>query len=188
MKVSTILDHIDSGHMALPEFQRGYVWNRDQVRGLLDSLYKGHPADSTAGLITEPTLTWGLSEGAFEYLVEIATDAGFTSIIHSPTLGKVGTYDIPQGVLTKSTEYFWRVSAINGTASVLSNPTSHSFFTAKKSDLNNDGIVNGADLGILLGLWGPCPAIGVCVGDLGGTGDGFLDGSDLGVLLGEWGS
>ena len=25
MKISTILDHIDSGHMALPEFQRGYV-------------------------------------------------------------------------------------------------------------------------------------------------------------------
>ena len=33
MKISTILDHIDNGHMALPEFQRGYVWNGDQVRG-----------------------------------------------------------------------------------------------------------------------------------------------------------
>jgi uncharacterized protein with ParB-like and HNH nuclease domain len=43
MKVSTILDHIDSGHMALPEFQRGYVWNRDQVRGLFGSLYRRHP-------------------------------------------------------------------------------------------------------------------------------------------------
>lgn len=43
MKVSTILDHIDSGHMALPEFQRGYVWNREQVRGLFDSLYRRHP-------------------------------------------------------------------------------------------------------------------------------------------------
>jgi hypothetical protein len=30
MKISTILDHIDNGHMALPEFQRGYVWNRDK--------------------------------------------------------------------------------------------------------------------------------------------------------------
>ena len=29
MKVSTILDHIDSGYMALPKFQRGYVWNRE---------------------------------------------------------------------------------------------------------------------------------------------------------------
>ena len=43
MKFFTILDHIDSGHMALPEFQRGYVWNRDQVRGLFDSLYRRHP-------------------------------------------------------------------------------------------------------------------------------------------------
>lgn len=40
MKISDILNHIDSGFMALPEFQRGYVWNRDQVRGLFDSLYR----------------------------------------------------------------------------------------------------------------------------------------------------
>jgi uncharacterized protein with ParB-like and HNH nuclease domain len=43
MKISTILDHIDSGHMALPEFLRGYVWNGEQVKGLFDSLYKRHP-------------------------------------------------------------------------------------------------------------------------------------------------
>ncbi len=43
MKISTILDYIDSGHMALPEFQRGYVWSRKQVRELFDSLYRRHP-------------------------------------------------------------------------------------------------------------------------------------------------
>ena len=46
MHVSTILDNIDSGFMALPKFQRGYVWNRDQVRGLMDSLYRRHPVGS----------------------------------------------------------------------------------------------------------------------------------------------
>lgn len=46
MKVSTILDHIDDGDIALPEFQRGYVWNRDQVRSLMDSLYRKHPVGS----------------------------------------------------------------------------------------------------------------------------------------------
>lgn len=46
MKISTILDHIDGGEIALPEFQRGYVWNRDQVRGLMESLYRGHPVGS----------------------------------------------------------------------------------------------------------------------------------------------
>lgn len=57
MKISTILDHIESGHMALPEFQRGYVWNRDQVRGLMHSLYRRHPVGSL--------LVWATqSEGA----------------------------------------------------------------------------------------------------------------------------
>ena len=46
-------------------------------------------------------------------------------------------------------------------------------------DLNNDGLVNGADLGTLLGAWGtPGP------GDL--NGDGIVNGADLGVMLGAW--
>ena len=46
MKVSTILDFIDSDQIALPEFQRGYVWNRDQVRSLMQSLYRRYPVGS----------------------------------------------------------------------------------------------------------------------------------------------
>lgn len=53
MKISTILDHVDIGHMALPEFQRGYVWNRDQVRGLFDSLYRRHPVGGLLVWATE---------------------------------------------------------------------------------------------------------------------------------------
>ena len=50
------------------------------------------------------------------------------------------------------------------------------------ADLTGDGIVNGADLGILLGSWGQAdvPA------DFDGDGD--VNGSDLGVLLGNWGN
>ncbi len=53
MKISTILDHIDSGLMALPEFQRGYVWNRGQIRAFFDSLYRGHPVGSLLVWVTE---------------------------------------------------------------------------------------------------------------------------------------
>ncbi len=42
-RLSTLLDEIDSGAVLLPEFQRGYVWNRDQVRGLMRSLYRSYP-------------------------------------------------------------------------------------------------------------------------------------------------
>lgn len=49
MKISTILEHIDSGHMALPEFQRRYVWNRDQVFGRFDLLDDRRPVGALAG-------------------------------------------------------------------------------------------------------------------------------------------
>jgi hypothetical protein len=45
-KLAAILFQIDSGSILLPEFQRGYVWNRDQVRGLMRSLYRAYPVGS----------------------------------------------------------------------------------------------------------------------------------------------
>ncbi|MCA9284605.1 MAG: hypothetical protein KDA22_05300 [Phycisphaerales bacterium] len=50
---------------------------------------------------------------------------------------------------------------------------------APAGDLDGDGIVNGADLGILLAAWG-----GAGPGDL--NDDGVVDGADLGILLAEW--
>ena len=45
-KISNILYSVEEGNLALPEFQRGYVWNRYQVRDLFDSLYRKNPAGS----------------------------------------------------------------------------------------------------------------------------------------------
>ena len=54
-------------------------------------------------------------------------------------------------------------------------------------DLNLDGIVNGADLGLLLGAWGACSGgTPGCIGDL--NLDGVVNGADLGLLLGAWGA
>ena len=53
MKIATVLDQIDLGSMALPEFQRGYVWNRDQVRSLMYSLYRKHPVGSLLVWVTK---------------------------------------------------------------------------------------------------------------------------------------
>ena len=47
-------------------------------------------------------------------------------------------------------------------------------------DLNGDGSVTGADLGILLGDWGQATASDI-------DGNGLVDGADLGRLLGAWG-
>ena len=50
-------------------------------------------------------------------------------------------------------------------------------------DLDGDGTVGGADLGLLFVDWGPCP--GGCSADL--DGDGTVGGSDLGLLFVAWG-
>jgi len=52
VKIATILDQIDLGSIALPEFQRGYVWNREQVRSLMQSLYRRYPVGSLLVWVT----------------------------------------------------------------------------------------------------------------------------------------
>lgn len=53
-------------------------------------------------------------------------------------------------------------------------------------DIDADGVVNGADLGVLLSYWGPQTSDPVSVAcDLDGNGD--VDGADLGLLLSNWG-
>ncbi|MBM4113173.1 MAG: hypothetical protein FJ253_07330 [Phycisphaerae bacterium] len=49
------------------------------------------------------------------------------------------------------------------------------------ADFNCDGVVDGDDLGELLGQWGDCPG---CPADF--NGDDVVDGDDLGALLGAW--
>jgi hypothetical protein len=52
-------------------------------------------------------------------------------------------------------------------------------------DIFEDGIVNTADLLILLGNWGPCPPEGPCPGDIDGS--GAVGTADLLMLLAAWG-
>ena len=52
----------------------------------------------------------------------------------------------------------------------------------RPGDVNGDGVVNVADLLLVLAAWGECPG---CPEDL--TGDGFVTVEDLLVVLGNWG-
>ena len=47
-------------------------------------------------------------------------------------------------------------------------------------DLDEDGVVDGSDLTILLGSWGESDPLA----DL--NGDGTVDGADLTIMLGNW--
>ena len=64
MTIDEILKLIDIGSYAMPVFQRGYVWNREQVRKLMNSLYKGYPIGQLLvwNTSTDPTLSRGNGE------------------------------------------------------------------------------------------------------------------------------
>ncbi len=59
----------------------------------------------------------------------------------------------------------------------------YGFVSNVLGDVNGDGLVDGADLGLLLGSWGECEDV-CCLGDL--NQDEKVDGADLGLLLGNW--
>ena len=54
MKIADILSSIDAGTLTLPQFQRGFVWNRDQVRALFSSLYHRYPVGGLLVWVTGP--------------------------------------------------------------------------------------------------------------------------------------
>ena len=87
-------------------------------------------------------------------------------------------------LVTNGHRIYTRVATIGGT---VSNPGDIVIVPGTPpcpADLYPDGVVNGADLGILLAKWGTCTA-GSCTADL--NGDGRVDGADLGLLLAAWG-
>lgn len=50
------------------------------------------------------------------------------------------------------------------------------------ADFNGDDVVNGTDIGAMIGVWGPCEG---CAPDL--NGDDVVDAADLGLLFVSWG-
>ena len=57
-------------------------------------------------------------------------------------------------------------------------------FNAARHDLNLNGAVDGADIGILLAFWG---AVSPAFPRADINGDGTVNGADLGLLLANWG-
>ena len=51
-KISELLYEVDTNQFRVPRFQRGWVWDKNRVRELFKTLYRGHPVGS---LISWPT-------------------------------------------------------------------------------------------------------------------------------------
>lgn len=116
-------------------------------------------------------------------LVTVAAAADGTGPL--PALGKLTAmpFDMPTYLPPGSTAHLLVTGAF-GEGSISSNLNAHLVALGTPAsivgDFNGDGVVNGADLGALLAVWGTSG------GDL--DGDGTTGGSDLGILLTNWSS
>lgn len=64
--IRKILDQIYAGHIRIPAFQRGFVWDADHVAHFLDSIYKGYPFGSLLFWLTQEGLKSERKLGPFE--------------------------------------------------------------------------------------------------------------------------
>lgn len=69
------------------------------------------PGDGASDLTLTPTFTWVALSNVTEYRIQVATDAGFSDLVHDEVVE--GTSFAVEDELATGTEYFWRVSGIN---------------------------------------------------------------------------
>lgn len=86
------------------------------------------PANGATGVPLLPTLTWGASSGALTYTLEVATDAGFTTIVLTQ-VGILTTSYTPGAPVGQGLTLFWRVTAFDGGGSTLATGAPFSFTT-----------------------------------------------------------
>ena len=134
------------------------------------------PADATASVVTVEPLH-GLDYRWEHDGIEIPNAT--TSMLDLSTIAMLEDGDLISVIVTDPTDMVrdeaartdWMTDRVDWTVSAPSAPD---------PDLNGDGRVDGADLGIMLLYWG---AVGT-PGDL--NGDGQVGGPDLGLMLAGW--
>jgi len=88
------------------------------------------PITQSTNLCTSPTFTWNAASGATSYRLQIATDAGFNSIVHDDAT-LTGTSVQVTG-LNRNTQYYWRMNA-SGSAGTSAWTTPWTFTTMQVS-------------------------------------------------------
>jgi hypothetical protein len=134
---------------------------------------------------------WGGSGGVFPAILDVdhVELVPFVGAVTSPCIGSNPlpcepsanpNFDVRETGLTSS-------AGLADLASPIVCALDYGRLSCCVADLNFDGMVNGADLGVLLGAWGSIVSTnpGQQSPDL--NGDGVVNGADLGILLGSWG-
>ena len=79
LQVAQHLRRVDEGSYLLPEFQRKFVWDRDRILRLWDSLYQGFPVGQL--MLWEPKETDFPMRGLGRQQTELKAGSGITAVI-----------------------------------------------------------------------------------------------------------
>ncbi|MFZ0546404.1 MAG: hypothetical protein WAM60_13250, partial [Candidatus Promineifilaceae bacterium] len=69
------------------------------------------PSNGATDVPVQPTFSWNSVLNGSQFLLEVATDAAFNTIVYTKTVA--GTSHTTESPLVNGTEYFWRVTAEN---------------------------------------------------------------------------
>lgn len=140
------------------------------------------PANNAVGVSTGPTFNWQTAPLATDYSITVSpnpdlADPVFQDNVNTPGIG------LPAGLLTYATRYYWSVTASNLGGQT---PSASGIFTFKVrvyGDISGNGVVDFADLNIVLGQFGQTgPGL---PGDV--NGDLIVNFADLNIVLSNFG-
>ncbi|MCX6156853.1 MAG: hypothetical protein NTY74_02615 [Ignavibacteriae bacterium] len=104
------------------------------------------PVNNAVGVSLTPFMDWSDVSGATTYRIQVATNNLFTNIVYNNATITTSEFTLPSGYLIGSTQYFWRVAAINSGgqgpySTVFNFTTQQTFFLNLKVYL--EGFYNG---------------------------------------------
>jgi hypothetical protein len=71
------------------------------------------PANNATGVSLTPFMDWTDVSGATTYRLQVSTNIAFTNIVYNNIAITASEFTLPSGYLIGSTQYYWRVAAIN---------------------------------------------------------------------------
>ncbi len=136
--------------------------------------------------VTDDCTYWGTQQHSTGEIVDLNNSALFHT--GETTCGNSGSAIVQDGeIIGIATHCTWSCPPNGNPGNRIDNASvvaAINTLCSVPGDLTGDGVVGGADLGVLLSEWGPCDDCDDCPADL--TGDCDVGGADLGVLLSNW--
>ena len=188
------MSQTQSGSQTVGLHRCSLAWNEGSAFAFGGAGAPAGVGDSTWTYQSYPTVPWPTAGGAFAATAsgtKAVAAVGFYTWASTPAL----VADVQSWLNQPSTNHGWVIKGNEAASTTVkrfeareaaaNQPVLVVNFlppAARPADLNTNGVVDGADLAILLGQWeqgASSPA------DL--TDDGTVNGADLAVLLGDWG-